>query len=205
MRPAVHKDAPIREDRPPLVLRLKPVLDLTDDRLLELSSLNQDLRMERNAEGELIVMPPTGTETGDRNSEINMQLRLWAKQDGTGTAFDSSAGFTLSNGAVRSPDASWVEHSRLEALADEQRRKFAPLCPDFIIELRSPTDRLRIVQDKMQEYLDNGMKLGWLIDPEQKRVYVYRPRSPVQELEAPEKVFGDPVLPGFVLNLREVW
>lgn len=205
MRPAVHKDAPIREDHPPLVLRLKPVLDLTDDQLLELSSLNRDLRMERNAEGELIVMPPTGTETGDRNSEINMQLRLWTKQNGIGTAFDSSAGFTLPNGAVRSPDASWVERSRLEALTDEQRRKFAPLCPDFIIELRSPTDRLRIVQDKMQEYLDNGTKLGWLIDPEQKRVYVYRSRSPIQELEAPEEISGDPVLPGFVLNLREVW
>lgn len=205
MRSAIHKDAPIREGHPPLVLRLKPVLDLTDDQLLELSSLNRDLRMERNAEGELIIMPPAGTETGDRNSEINMQLRLWAKQDGTGTAFDSSAGFTLPNGAIRSPDASWIERSRLEALTGEQRRKFAPLCPDFVVELRSPTDRLRVVQDKMQEYLDNGTKLGWLIDPEQKRVYVYSPRSPVQELEAPEKISGDPVLPGFVLNLREVW
>ncbi len=205
MRPAVHKDAPTQEGHPPLTIRLRPVLDLTDDQFLELAGINRDLRMELTAERELIVMPPAGTETGDRNAEITMQLRLWAKRDGTGTAFDSSAGFTLPNGAVRSPDASWTVRSRLEALTDEQRRAFAPLCPDFVIELRSPTDRLHVVQDKMQEYLDNGAKLGWLIDPERKRVYVYRPQAPLQELENPVTISGTPVLPGFVLDLREIW
>lgn len=150
-------------------------------------------------------MPPTGTETGDRDSEINMQLRLWAKRDGTGVAFGSSTGFILPNGAVRSPDASWVVRSRWTSLTAEQRRRFAPLCPDFVVELRSPSDSLRALQDKMQEYMNNWARLGWLIDPEQRRVYVYRPGASVQELENPEKVSGEPVLPGFVLDLREVW
>jgi Uma2 family endonuclease len=184
---------------------LKPVLELTPDRFFELAGINRDLRMELTAEGELIVMPPAGSESSDQNTEITMQLRMWAKRDGTGRTFDSSGGFTLPNGAVRSPDASWVERSRLEALTDEQRKKFVPLCPDFVIELRSPTDSLSVSRDKIQEYLDNGAKLGWLIDPEQKRVYVYRPQSEVKELHNPEKISGDPILSGFVLNLREVW
>ena len=165
-----HKDAPTYARHPPLIVRLRPVLELTDDQFFELAGINRDLRMERNAQGELIVMPPTGGQTGDRNSEINMHLRLWAKRDGTGTTFDSSSGFILPNGAVRSPDASWVTRSRLDALTDEQRRKFLPLCPDFVVELRSPTDSLSVLQDKMQEYLDNGARLGWLIDPEVRRV-----------------------------------
>jgi Uma2 family endonuclease len=170
-----------------------------------LSSINRDLRLELTAEGELIVMPPTGTETGAQDAELTMQLRLWAKQDGTGTAFGFSTGFTLPNGAIRSPDASWVERSRLEALTAEQRRKFASLCPDFVVELRSPSDSLRVAREKMREYMENGARLGWLIDPSSRRVYVYRPETPVQELEAQEKISGDPVLPGFVLDLREVW
>lgn len=190
---------------PPLVVRLSPLLELTDDHLLQLSSLNRDLRMERTEEGELIVMPPTGGDTGSKNSEINMQLRLWAKRDATGDTFDSSTGFRLPNGAVRSPDASWVERSRLESLTAEQRKKFIPLCPDFVVELRSPSDGLVFTQNKMQEYLDNGAKLGWLIDPERRRVYVYRPDAPTQKLDAPEKLSADPVLPGFTLDLREIW
>jgi Uma2 family endonuclease len=188
----------------PLTVRLRPVFDLTDDQLLKLSSLNQDLRMERSAKGELIVMPPAGGETSAQNAEITMQLRLWAKRDGTGITFDSSGGFRLPNGAVRSPDASWVERSRLEALTNEQRRKFIPLCPDFAIELRSPTDNLSVLQNKMQEYLDNGAKLGWLIDPENRRVYVYRPQMSPQLLDNLEEISGDPVLPDFRLNLREI-
>lgn len=205
MKPVTHEQAPISRESSPLVLRLRPVIELTGDQLLMLSSINHDLRLELTAEGELVVMPPTGTETGDQDSEINMQLRLWSKQDGAGATFGSSTGFTLPNGAIRSPDASWVLRSRLDALTAEQRRKFAPLCPDFAIELRSPSDGLRVAQEKMQEYLENGARLGWLIDPSSKRVYVYQPEAPVQELEAPEKISGDPVLPGFVLNLREVW
>lgn len=153
MRPVVHKeDAPLHEPQPPLVLRLRPVIELTADQLLGLSSLNRNLRLELTAKGELVLMPPTGTETGGRNLELAAQLWVWAKRDGTGMAFDSSTGFTLPNGAVRSPDVSWVPRSRLEALTAEQREKFAPLCPDFVIELRSPGDSLRVVQEKMQEY-----------------------------------------------------
>lgn len=188
---------------PPLTIRLQPVLDLTDDQLLELSSLNRDLRLERTPQGELIVMPPAGGETGDRNAEITMQLRLWAKREGTGTTFDSSTGFRLPNSAVRSPDASWVKKSRLEPLTSEQRKKFILLCPDFVLELRSPTDRLSVLQAKMQEYLKNGAELGWLLDPESKRAYIYRPEG-VEELENPQTLDGGPVLPGFALDLREL-
>ena len=206
MKPATRKEeVPAGLGRPPLVLRLRPVVDLTGDQLLELSSLNGDLRLELTAKGELVVMPPTGTETGDRDSEINMQLRLWAKHDGTGVAFSSSTGFTLPNGAIRSPDVSWVLRSRIEALTAEQYGKYAPLCPDFVIELRSPSDSLRVTQEKMREYLENGARLGWLVDPGHKRIHVYRPDTPVRELENPETVSGEPVLPGFTLDLREVW
>lgn len=206
MKPAVRKeDMSAGAGHAPLTVRLRPVFDLTDDQLLELSSLNRDLRMERNAEGELIVMPPTGGETGNRNAKLTIRLGVWTERDGTGANFDSSTGFRLPNGAVRSPDASWVERSRLEALTDEQRRKFLPLCPDFVLELRSPTDSLNTLQEKMREYLDNGARLGWLLDPEYRRVYVYRPREPVRQLDNPERISGDPVLPGFMLNLRELW
>lgn len=207
MASTVHGKAPAIavEPAPPLTLRLRPALDLTDDQLLALSGINPALRLERTARGELVIMPPAGGETGDRNSEINMQLRVWAKRDGTGTTFDSSTGFTLPNGAVRSPDAAWVPKARLAALTAEQRRKYLPLCPDFALELRAPTDSLRVAQAKMREYLDNGARLGWLLDPEGRRVYVYRPDAPVERLEAPEGISGDPVLPGFVLDLREVW
>ena len=206
MRSATYnKDAETDLGYQPVIVHLKPVLELTPDRFLELAGINRDLRMELTAEGELIVMPPAGSESSDQNAEITMQLRMWAKRDGTGRTFDSSGGFTLPNGAVRSPNASWVERSRLEALTDEQRKKFVPLCPDFVIELRSPADSLSVLRDKMQEYLDNGAKLGWLIDPEQKRVYVYRPRSEAEELHNPEKIPGDPILSGFTLDLREIW
>ncbi len=200
-----NKDADVDLGHPPLAVNLKPVVEMTPDRFLELAGINRDLRMELTAEGELIVMPPAGGETGSRNAEITMQLGIWAKQDGGGITFDSSGGFILLNGAVRSPDASWVERSRWEALPDEQRRKFVPLCPDFVIELRSPSDSLSFLYEKMVEYLDNGAKLGWLIDLEQRRVYVYRPGAEAQTLDNAEKVSGDRILIGFALDLREVW
>jgi len=190
---------------PPLVVHLHPVLDVTNDQLFEFCQINRDLRIERNAHGELIVMPPTGGETSEQNAEITTQLRTWAKRDGTGTTFDSSGGFLLPNTAVRSPDAAWVSKSRLVSLSSEQRRKFIPLCPDFVIEVRSPTDSLSALQEKMQEYLANGTRLGWLIDPEQRRVYVYRPERRVDVLEGPDTLSAAPLLPGFVLDLREVW
>lgn len=189
----------------PIVVHLKPVLDLSDDQLFEFSQLNRELRIERNAEGELVLMPPTGGDTGECNAEITMQLRWWAKQDGTGATFDSSTGFRLPNGAVRSPDASWVSHARLNTLSAEQRRKFIPLSPDFVIELRSPTDNLSGLQKKMQEYINNGTQLGLLIDPARKRVYVYLPNQPVRETDNQETISCNPVLPGFELALREIW
>lgn len=204
MKPATREHATTREGPASLVLRMRPVVEISPDQLLGLSGINRDLRLESTA-GELIFMPPTGTETGDRDSEINMQLRLWTKRNGTGVAFGSSADFVLPNGAIRSPNASWVERSRWTSLTAEQRRRYAPLCPDFVVELLSPSDSLPAAQDKMREYAENGARLGWLIDPDRKRVYVYHPGEPVRELENPEKVSGDPVLPGFALDLREVW
>jgi Uma2 family endonuclease len=190
---------------PPITVQLRPVLDVTDEQLFELSQVNRDLRIERNAQGELVIMPPTGGETGKRNAELIVQLGVWAKRDGTGSTFDSSTGFRLPNTAVRSPDASWIRQSRLEHLTPEERKKFIPLCPDFVVELRSATDSLRFLQEKMQEYMESGASLGWLIDVERKRVYVYRPRQPVEELSEPSSLQGDPLLSGFVLDLNEIW
>jgi len=150
-------------------------------------------------------MPPTGSETGWRDSKLNLRLAVWAETEGTGLTFGSSTGFTLPNGAIRSPDASWIRRERWTALTKDQRKGFAPLCPDFVAELRSPTDRLSDLQDKMQEYIDNGTRLGWLIDPIDKRVYVYRPSQSVEMLDDPATLSGDPVLPGFVLAVRELW
>jgi len=189
----------------PVVLKLTPVINLTDDQLFELCRLNRDWRIEYTAQGELIVMPPTGWETGSQNAEITFQLRWWARGDQTGVASDSSTGFKLPNGATRSPDAAWVRRSRLTGLTREQKQKFLPLCPDFVIELRSPTDNLQAVLDKMQEYMDNGAQLGWLFDPLTRRVHIYRPQSQPQILEAPSTVSADPLLPGFVLDLQKIW
>ena len=190
---------------PPLTLRLRPIVELTPDQLLALSALNDDLRLELTAEGELIVMAPVGGTGSASNARITAQLTVWSMQDGTGIAFDSSGGFDLPNGAKRSPDAAWVALSRWEALTPEQRETYPPLCPDFVIELKAPSDRINEVKRKSQEWLDNGAQLGWLIDPREKRVYVYRPDAPVEELQNLETISGEPVLPGFVLDLRKVW
>lgn len=209
MKQRVHdKGAPVvRELLDPsfVVLRLRPALELSPNQLLEISGLNRDLRLELTAEGELVVMTPTGGESSEQNGELTFQLVGWTKRSGAGRAFESSGGFVLPNGAIRSPDASWVANSRLQALNPEQRKKYLPLCPDFVVELRSPSDRLSVVQEKMQEYVENGARLGLLLDPTLKRVHVYRPDELVRILENPEAVSGEPVLPGFVLDLREVW
>jgi Uma2 family endonuclease len=189
----------------PVVLKLTPVINLTDDQLFELCQLNRDWRIEYTVQGELIVMPPTGGETGSQNAEITFQVQLWTRGDQAGVAFDSSTGFKLPNGATRSPDAAWVRRSRLAGLTREQKQKFLPLCPDFAIELRSPTDNLQAVLNKMQEYLDNGAQLGWLLDPLTQRVHVYLPQRPSEILEAPTMISADPLLPGFVLDLRKIW
>ena len=190
----------------PIVLRMPPALAMDDDEFFEFCQINRDLRIERTADGEIIVMPPTGGKTGGRNFDLVVQFGIWIKRDGTGKGFDSSTGFKLPNGAERSPDASWVKLDRWEALTPSQMEKFIPLCPDFVIELRSPSDRVKNLQKKMEEYIDNGARLGWLIDPKNRRVYIYRPDGEVEQLENPTTVKGDDsVLPGFVLNMEEVW
>jgi Uma2 family endonuclease len=188
-----------------LKLHLKPAVELTDDQFLQLCSINSDLRLERTAEGDLIVMPPTGAETGNRNFEITRQLSIWTKQDGRGAGFDSSTGFKLPNGADRSPDGAWVSRTRLATLTKEEKQEFLPLAPDFAIELKSPGDALSDVLVKMEEYRDCGVLLGWLINPETRQVHVYRPDKEVEVLENPAEVSGEPELPGFVLDLREIW
>ena len=189
----------------PVVLKLALVLELTDEQLRDLCSLNGDLRIERNDKGELELLPPADITAGSQNAGINTMLFVWAEGDGRGVAFDSSTGFTLPNGAVRSPDASWVPRSRLAELNDSEKRRFAAICPDFVIELRSNSDALTALAAKMQEYLDNGIKLGWLIDPIRGRVHVYRPDAPVEELERPETMSGEPELPGFSLDMANIW
>jgi Uma2 family endonuclease len=187
------------------LLHLRPVIELTDDQLFELCQINQELWIERTAEGDLVIMPPEGWETGSRSANLVTLLTQWAWQDSTGVISGSSGGFILPNGAMRAPDAAWVLRSRLAALTPEQKQKFLPLCPDFVVEIRSPSDRLSTVQAKMQEYLDNGARLGWLFDPPNRVVYVYRPNQPVEHLENPTTISGEPVLPGFILNLQKIW
>ncbi|MFS0516903.1 Uma2 family endonuclease [Nostoc sp. UIC 10607] len=196
---------PVATEIIPVVLQLQPAIALTEDQFYEFCQLNGDFRIERNAAGELVIMPPTGSETDQHNFDIIVQLGIWTKQDGTGVGFGSSGGFTLPNGAVRSPDAAWIKRDRWEAIPPELRKKFAPICPEFVIELRSETDNLRILQDKMQEYIDNGTQLGWLIDRKQRRVFIYRSNIAVEVLDNPKTLYGEPLLPGFVLNLSQVW
>ena len=188
-----------------IVLNLSPVVELTDDQFYDLCRANHELRFERTATGEILIMPPTGTETGRRNFNLTYQLAKWVEQDGTGYGFDSSTAFKLPGGATRSPDASWIVRERYDALTDEEKEKFSPICPDFVAELRSRTDALAELQGKMEEYVANGARLGWLIDPLERKVYVYEPGAPVVVLESPEQVAGDPVLPGFTLRLAEIW
>jgi Uma2 family endonuclease len=197
--------SPVPTEVSPVVVHLKPIIDLTDDQFFEFCQLNRDLHIERTADRNLLIMPPTGSETDNRNVKIIQQLANWSDRDGSGIEFGSSAGFTLPNGAVRSPDAAWIRRDRWEQLTPEQRIRFAPICPDFVIELRSPSDALDPLQQKMLEYLANGTQLGWLIDRQQQRVYIYRPDSPIVCLAAPTTLSGSPVLKEFVLDLEKVW
>lgn len=188
-----------------ITLDLNRIIKLTEEQFYLLCQENPDLKLERNAKGELIVMPPTGGETGKRNVKLIVQLALWNEQTQLGEVFDSSTGFTLPNKADRSPDVSWVEKSRWEALTPQQREKFIPLCPDFVIEVLSPSDSLKKTQDKMQEYIDNGCRLGLLINRKKQQVEIYRPEREVEVLQAPQTILVEDVLPGFTLNLRQIW
>lgn len=188
-----------------LTLSLSPTLELTDDQFYDLCQHNRDLRIERTAKGELIIMAPVGGEGGSRSGRVNQQVFNWTDVDDRGIAFDSSTGFKLPNGADRSPDAAWVSRNRWDALTPEQKRKFPPLCPDFVIELRSESDSLQAFQAKMHEYIENGTLLGWLIDPKSQRVEIYRPGQPVEVLQNPLTLSGEAVLPGFVLDLQPIF
>jgi Uma2 family endonuclease len=188
-----------------ITLNLNSIIKLTSEQFYQLCEENPDLKLERNAKGELIVMPPTGGETGKSNSTANAQIWTWNDRTELGEVFDSSTGFTLPNKADRSPDVSWVEKSRWSALTPEQREKFIPLCPDFVIELVSPSDSLKKSQEKMQEYMENGCRLGWLINRKKREVEIYRPGQDVEVLQSPLTLSGENVLPGFVLNLQKIW
>jgi Uma2 family endonuclease len=189
----------------PLTLNLNSVIKLTSEEFYQLCQDNPDLKLERNAAGELIIMPPTGGETGKRNANLIFQLAQWNEQNQLGEVFDSSTGFTLPNGADRSPDASWVEKIRGNSLTKEQREKFIPLCPDFVIEILSPSDRLPKVQEKMQEYLENGCRLGLVINRKKQELEIYRPHQQVEIIQAPQSFGAEDVLPGFILNLQKIW
>ena len=186
-------------------VNLDPIMKLTREQFYELCAANPELKLERNANGELVIMSPTGGETGAWNSDITIDLGIWNRQTATGRTFDSSTGFSLPRGSDRSPDAAWIPIEKWNALTPEQRKRFLPLCPDFAIELLSPTDSWIKGLAKMQEYQDNGCRLGWLIDPERKRVAIYRLGQSVEILEAPTSLSGEDVLLGFVLNLENIW
>ena len=186
-------------------LRIRPLGLFSDDQFYEFCRLNSDLDIERSADGNLLIRAPAPFRTSHLNLRIVVQLGRWAERDGAGVATESSGGFILPNSAMRAPDAAWIRRDRLTTVPQEQQERFLPLCPDFAIELRSASDTLDAAQAKMREYLDNGLRLGWLIDPFARRVYVYRPGADVHVLEDPDGVDGAPVLPGFRLDLSVVW
>lgn len=190
---------------PLLEIQFDPVINLDADQFFDFCQINRDLRIERTAIGKVILMSPAGGETGSRNAELTYALRHWAKRNKLGVAFDSSTGFILPNGATRSPDSAWVLRERLTTLTPRQKKKFLPLCPDFVIELRSPTDEVDDLKDKMQEYIDNGARLGWLLIPETQEVYIYRPGASPEYLSNPTQISGESVAPGFVLELADIW
>lgn len=193
-------------EREPLVIHFSPVLKKMSEReFYEFCQLNPDLSLELTSEGDLIIMPPTGGKTGKRNSKLNLRLGTWAEKDATGQAFDSSTVFALPNGAKRSPDFAWVSNNRWDALTEEEQERFPPLCPDFVVELRSRTDALTNLRQKMEEYMANGAQLGWLIDPQERCVYVYHPGAAAERLDDPRSISGEPVLRGLELELQELW
>ncbi len=180
-------------------------IKMTDEQFYELCQNNRDLRFERNVEGKLIIMTPTGGGTGKRNFDLNLQLGKWNEQKQLGICFDSSTGFKLPNGADRSPDVAWIPAKKWNNLTPKQQEKFLPLCPDFVIELRSPSDDLKTLQEKMQEYLDNGTRLGWLINRKNRQVEVYRQGQAKEILNNPDSLSGEDVLTDFSLKLESIW
>lgn len=191
-------------DYVPNVLDFSP-MRLSDELFESLARNHPDLNLELSAEGELIIVAPTLPYTGAKNADLNFELSSWSRKDGTGMSFDSSSLFTFPNGAKRSPDAAWMKREKWDALSEREKRKFSRVVPDFVVELRSDSDSLKMLQEKMQEYIENGVRLGWLIDPIEKRVSIYRANGEVEVLDDPESVSGEDVLPGFELNPRVLW
>lgn len=183
----------------------KALRKMEEEEFFEFCRRNSYWRIEMDKHGEIIIMPPTGTETGGINFTMAVKFGVWVEKNGKGKGFDSSTGFLLPNGAKRSPDLSWIKLERWEKIPKDKRKKIAPICPDFVVELRSESDSLKKLQAKMTEYIKNGASLGWLIDATKKRVYVYRPNAETQILDNPKEVSGEPLLKGFTLNLKEIW
>ncbi|RCJ31494.1 hypothetical protein A6769_30590 [Nostoc punctiforme NIES-2108] len=188
-----------------IAINLNPIIQLTDNQFYQLCRENPEIKFERNAGGELLIMPPTGGETGNRNIEIAADFVIWNRQIQLGICFDSSTCFKLPNGANRSPDVAWIRKERWDTLTPEEQEKFPPIAPDFVLELMSPSDSLKETQEKMQEYIDNGVKLGWLINSKLRQVEIYRLGQPLEILEHPKELLGEDILPGFTLNLAIIW
>ena len=186
-------------------LKLEPAIALSENQFFSLCQQNPDLKFERSCQGELIIMPPTGGETGRKNAELIADFIIWNRQSKLGIAFDSSTCFRLPNGSDRSPDVAWLKKERWDGLTSEQKRKFPPLCPDFVLELLSPSDNLSLTQAKMQEYQANGVQLGWLLNPQDRQVEIYRLGYPVEILSRPSELSGENILPNFVLNVAWLW
>lgn len=189
--------------KPPAVIRWEG--GMTDEEYFDFCQINPNLRIERTAEGDILIVPPAGFESGYRNNDLNRQLGNWSIADGRGKAFDSNTEYILPNGAAYAPDASWVLRSRIEALPKDERRKFPHLCPDFVIELRSPSDRLPKLKAKMQEWIANGAQLAWMLDPDHRTAYIYRPHHEPKQIMDPERLTGEDPVAGFVLELTEIW
>jgi len=190
----------------PVVVHFEPSkLRMNDDEFFQFCQLNPELRIERTSEGDIIVMAPTGGKTGRRNAKLIVAFGGWAEKDGRGQVFDSSTEFILPNHAGRAPDVSWVRNERWEALTEKEQEQFPPLCPDFVVELRSPTDRLENLMKKMEEYVANGAQLGWLIDPLERKVHIYRPGAAAEIIDDAKEVSGEPLLKGFVLDVQSLW
>jgi Uma2 family endonuclease len=189
----------------PMVVHTRPAIEMDEEQFFQFCQLNRDWQIERTADGDILIMTPGGGSSGAGSSKLNTLFSLWAERDGTGQVLGSSTGFILPNKAMRSPDLAWVRNERLDALSDEQWDQFLPLCPDFVLELRSPSGSIPRLKLKMQEYRDNGARLGWLLDPSDKRVYVYRPEREMETLENPDCISGEPLLKGFTLEVRRIW
>lgn len=189
----------------PLVIHTNPDFEMDDEQFFHFCAANPELRIEREADGNILIMTPEGAPSGIGSSKLTHWFENWAEQNGQGTVFGPSAGFRLPNGATRSPDISWVLNDRIDEISDADWQRFLPLCPDFVLELRSPSDRLRKLKEKMEEYMANGARLGWLLDPEGPDVYLYRPGEEVTVMHDPDFVTGEPVLPGFQLDVKALW